>query len=316
MWRSDFVFSPDDAGGGTVLDAPPVAAPVASPPTASPPAIPAPPAPTAAPAPTAEAPVEPPPDWNPRWRELLADGDEKELKQLQRLQSPKDVWKKARALEVKMSSGELKPVLGKNPTPEEKTAWRAEHGIPESADKYAVDTKISPDILAIVLQEAHATDQTPEHVKGTLKAWDKVQQVVAEKQLDKDVAARDEAEQSLRSEWGAEYRRNINVINGLLDLAGPQAVKERLLKGRMADGKLIGSDPEIMRMLAAVALIHNPAGLVAPGDGADPMKGVESEITIIEKGMRENRKAYDRDEKLQARYRELLGVRETLKTRT
>ena len=62
-------------------------------------------------------------------------------------------------------------------------------------------------------------------------------------------------------------------------------------------------------------MIQNPAGVVVPGSHADPSKGVDDEISTIEKTMRTNRSEYNRDEKMQARYRELLGAREKLKPR-
>jgi hypothetical protein len=68
-------------------------------------------------------------------------------------------------------------------------------------------------------------------------------------------------------------------------------------------------------MLVSLALIQNPAGVVVPGAHADPSKGVDDEISTIEKMMRTDRAAYNKDERTQARYRELLGAREKLKPR-
>jgi hypothetical protein len=92
-------------------------------------------------------------------------------------------------------------------------------------------------------------------------------------------------------------------------------LKDKLLNGRLADGTPIGSSPEMLKFLVGLALIQNPSGVVVPGSEADPMKGVEGEIEKIEKTMRENRKAYNLDEPMQARYRQLLEAREKLKPR-
>jgi hypothetical protein len=274
---------------------------------------------------TTEAPAEPKPvetiepdkpgDWNPNWRQIMAGGDEKELKQLERLASPVDVWRKARAAEAKISSGTLKPTLSAKATPEEITAYRQAHGIPENPEAYGIESSVDPEMLNIVLKEAHGSNQTPDQVRATLKAWDEIQKSAAEKQAEKDASTRIESEEALRAEWGPEYRRNLNVINGLLDLAGSQDDKAKLLSGRLPDGTLIGNDAGIMRMLAQVALIYNPAGVVVPNGDANPAKGVEDEIARIEKTMRENRKAYNADQKMQDSYLALLDARQKLQAR-
>jgi len=46
-----------------------------------------------------------------------------------------------------------------------------------------------------------------------------------------------------------------------------------------------------------------------PGQTSDPQQTVEDEIGQIEKVMREDRRAYNADEKMQARLRELYDIR-------
>jgi hypothetical protein len=88
-----------------------------------------------------------------------------------------------------------------------------------------------------------------------------------------------------------------------------------VLDARMPDGKRIGDSPEVMKLLVSLALIQNPAGVVVPGAHADPAKGVDDEIGTIEKMMRTDRAAYNKDEKSQTRLRELYAAREKLKPR-
>lgn len=250
----------------------------------------------------------------------MAGDDEKALKQLQRLSSPLEVWKKARSLETRLSSGELKPVLGKNATPEQVKEYREAWGIPESPDKYDLGKDfnldgINKDLLGVLFKEAHASNQTPDQVRATLQGWQAIQQTLTENRHSKDVEAQKAGEDALRAEWGAEYRQNVNLIHGMLDGTAAPGLRERILGGRLADGTPIGSDPDALKWLVSLALIQNPAGVVVPNGNADPMKGVEDEITQIETAMKNNRAAYNKDEKMQARYRELLGVRETIKSR-
>lgn len=314
MWKSKRYFAPEgeEGGGGgpAVIDAP-----------AADPA-PADPAPTA-PAPAATAtPATPEPagDWNPKWRELMAGGDEKELKQLTRYASPLEVWKKARALEGRLSSGEVKPVLAKDATPEQIAEYRKAHGIPEAPDKYDIKgVKIDDDdkpMIDKIVASMHGANATPEQVKAAISVLPEMKRQALEARAEADHNAASAAEEALRAEWGADFKRHMNLIGGVLDLTGSPNLKQQLIQGRLADGTPIGSSPEAMRFLLNLALIQNPAGVVVPSSGGDQMQGVADEIGKIEKVMKENRPAYNKDEAMQARYRELLGVRETLKSRS
>jgi hypothetical protein len=72
--------------------------------------------------------------WGDGWREHLAAGDDKARARLERFQTPTDIFKSYRALEQRVSSGELKanlPFPDKG-TDEEKAAWRKDAGIPTS----------------------------------------------------------------------------------------------------------------------------------------------------------------------------------------
>ena len=313
MWKSKRYFAPEGeegGGGAAVIDAP-----------AADPA-PADPAPTA-PAPAATAtPATPEPagDWNPKWRELMAGGDEKELKQLTRYASPLEVWKKARALEGRLSSGEVKPVLAKDATPEQIAEYRKAHGIPEAPDKYDIKgVKIDDDdkpMIDKIVASMHGANATPEQVKAAISVLPEMKRQALAARAEADHNAASAAEEALRAEWGADFKRHMNLIGGVLDLTGSPNLKQQLIQGRLADGTPIGSSPEAMRFLLNLALIQNPAGVVVPSSGGDQMQGVADEIGKIEKVMKENRPAYNKDEAMQARYRELLGVRETLKSRS
>jgi hypothetical protein len=246
--------------------------------------------------------------WPEDWRQTVSKADEKVLGRLQRYASPD-----------RISAGELKPVLGKDATADEIKAWRTEHGIPETPDKYDLkDAKVEgipQDLLTEVFNEAHASNQTPEQVKATIKAWNKISNTVSEKRVEADLKFQKDGEDALRAEWGGEFRRNINLVHGLLDGAGSEGLKESLLSARLPNGQPIGSSPEVLKMLVSLALIQNPTGVVVPGGDGNQAKGIDDEIAGIEKTMRENRSQYNKDERMQARYRDLLGAREQMKPR-
>lgn len=248
-------------------------------------------------------------DWAENWRELMASGDEKELKQLGRYASPVEIWKKARGLEARMSSGELKPTLGKNPTADELKAWRAANGIPEEHTKYDLgDLKadgLAPEHLDLILKNAHGVNQTPDQVKATVSAAKAIMEDLQTKAYEKDANDQVTNEDALHGEWGAEFRRNINLINGLLDGQADQELKEGFLRARMPDGTLLGNHPGFMKMVLNLALIQNPTGTVVQGVGTDIGKGIKEELESIQKTMQTDRKAYNKDSKMQARFLEL-----------
>lgn len=258
--------------------------------------------------------------WPADWRDTVSKGDAKILARMGRYASPAAAMEALVAAQNRISAGELKPVLGKNATPEQVKEYREALGIPETPDKYDLgkDIKIEgmdPTLLGEVLKEAHESNQTPDQVKATLKAWSKISQSVKEQQYESDVNIQKTSEDALRAEWGTEYRRNINIIHGMLDGAASPGLKDAIMGGRLADGTPIGSSPDALKFLVGLALIQNPTGVVVPGSEANPMKGVEEELAKIDQTMKTNRAAYNKDEKMQARYRELLVAKEKLKPR-
>lgn len=258
--------------------------------------------------------------WPEDWRKTMAGDSEKELAQAQRYGSPAEVWKKARALEQKLSSGELKPVLGKDAKPEEVTAYREALGIPATPDKYDLkDVKVDEGDKAFVAElfkTAHATNQTPEQVAANVKTWNEIKTAAVEQQATRDQELQTKGEDALRSEWGTEYRRNINLVHSLLDGSGSPEMKDKFLTGRLSDGTPIGSDPAALKMLLGLALVQNPQGVIVPS-GTYSVTGMEDRIKEIEKMMREDRKAYN-DPKISGpngEYTKLLAARETMKAR-
>lgn len=266
--------------------------------------------------PAAKDAADTPANWPANWREMVSKEDAKVLTRLQRYASPEAALEALIAAQNRISAGELKPVLAKNATPEQIKEWREANGVPESADKYDLGDAgkaVPKELLDVVLAEAHATNQTPEQIKGTLKAWGKIQQDIAALRAENDHTAKVNGEEELRAEWGADFRRHINLIHGVLDAHAPAGFKDQLMQARLADGTLLSSSTPFLRFMAQMALIDNPAGIVVPSGSGNPAQSVESEIAKIEEKI--GTKEYTRDEKMQARYRELLTMRDQLKKR-
>lgn len=254
------------------------------------------------------------------WRERMANGDEKELKRLQRFTSPDDIFKMARSLEARMSSGELKSGLKKDATPAELKAWRAENGIPDTSEGYDLKlldgrevAEADKPVLKGLLDLAHKHHFTPEQVKAAV-SWQYANaeaqdaaQVEADKLLERQVT------DTMNKEWGADYRGNMNMIATNMERGGSE-FSELLMQGRLADGTPIKSSPAVLKWIVANEREVNPAGTVIPGAGANIASSIDDEIKALEKKM-ENRAEWFKDESAQARYRQLLDAKEKLQER-
>lgn len=108
-----------------------------------------------------------------------------------------------------------------------------------------------------------------------------------------DIAA---ARETLQQLWEGKYATKLQAVNRYLSGLPPQA-REVIAGARdPATGRAYANDPAVMVRLAGLASRPQPE---AGGD----------EIAAIEKFMRTNRGDYNRDEALQAKYRQLLDAR-------
>ncbi len=252
--------------------------------------------------------------WPEDWQKRLAGEDEKELKQVTRYQSPEDVWKKARALERRLSSGELKTALPKDAKPEEIAAWRKDNGIPEAPEKYdlkfdsgLVIGKEDKPIIDDFLKSAHGRHYTPEQAKGAIEWFMNDRERQTRERQEKDEKERVSTLDVLNQEYGGQYRRNINLVEGVLSKF-PEKVRSSLMSARMPDGSAVFNNPDIVRGFVALALEVNPAGIVVPNGGGDLGKSMTDRYGEIQKYRAENRSAYNKDAKMQKEERELIDA--------
>jgi hypothetical protein len=295
----------DDLDPNAVVEEPPV----------TPPADPAPsPEPVADPVDDGEP--EPPAfDFDKDWRSALSKGDPDLLKFLGRYQSPDSAIKKFKEINDDIKAGKYKKPLGDDATDEEKAAARREAGIPDEPDGYLATLPkglvVGEDDKPFVdefLKNMHGAEAPPAMVNAALDTYYGIVQRQVEEQAAKDDEADTACVTTLKEEWGADFKRNKNVVNTFLD-GLPSGLGDVLRTARGADGVPLGMKPEFITWLTGEALERNPLSTVVPGAGANQASAIADEIEAIEKTMRTNRTEYNRDEKMQARYRDLIAAR-------
>jgi hypothetical protein len=261
--------------------------------------------------------------WPDDWREQLAGGDEKELKRLQRFTSPLTLRKSHRALEQKLSSGELKKALGPDATPEEVAAWRKDMGVPEKPDGYdlkfdngLVIGEDDKPLVAAFLTAMHAENATPSQVKAGVAAYYKIQEQQQADRAQKDAEVRAAAEDDLRAEWGVEYRRNVGMVQALLATV-PEEARDLFASARLADGTPMFSHPDMLRFFVGLQREINPAATLVPNTG-NQAQTIDNELSDLKAKMGDRDSDYwkgPKAEAMQARYRALLDAKAKMAAR-
>ncbi|API59524.1 hypothetical protein BSL82_09545 [Tardibacter chloracetimidivorans] len=249
------------------------------------------------------------------WRSTLTK-DEKKLGFLGRFASAESFVESFKKLNDDVKAGRygVKP-LGDDATDEEVAAYRKAFGVPEAPDKYL---EALPDGLVVgdddkpaieqFVKAAHEVNAPKPIVDKLLSTYYDIVDAQNEELIQRNEQAKEDGINALREEWGPEYRRNINVVNSFVETL-PEAVQTIISEGTLPDGTLIGNNPEVLRWLASQALEANPLATVVPGAGANAAQTIADEMAEIENVMRTDRTKYNRDEKMQARYRQLIDAK-------
>lgn len=255
------------------------------------------------------------------WRKNMAGGDESAFKFFERYATPADAGKAMREAQKKISSGELARPLPKDATPEQIAEWRKGNGIPEKPEGYfeklpnglviGEDDKPIFEGFAKALHELHAP---PAMIHKAVEWYYGMQDQQIQAQQAADAEAKPALEAKLRETWGADFKANANVYASYI-AAAPKEVQDSLKSARDAEGNFILYKPEVVSWLVAQAREINPAAHITPAGNEGTVQSIQSEIDGIEKTMRTNRTAYNKDEKMQERLRQLYAARIKLQER-
>lgn len=215
---------------------------------------------------------------------------DKELKILERMASPADVYKKAREAERKLSSGQVKKALPANATPEQIAEWRKDNGIPEKPDAYVIpevkghewsdDDKAIAGQLFGALHEANVPQSAADAV---LKWYPSFVAKQTEQIMAVNKQARDATEDALRKEFGNDYRPNVQLLGRLFQdkTAMPEAVARAFTSARHPDGRILLNDPEVASFLVSLARQQYGDGAILTGEQESVLSSREEELIKI-----------------------------------
>lgn len=306
-----------EAAPEVAVDAPAAAEPAPAAPT--PVAPPSEPASTPAEPTPVEAPAEQPAADN--WRTRMANGDDKRLSRLERYGSEEAVADALFAAQQKISSGDMLPKLGDNPSDDELAAYRKDMGIPETAEGYEYKLpegftfgEADKPYLDKMLKGMHAQNATPGQIDTMLNLYAQNLEEEALQHQARDTSDREATEDALRNEYGNEYRANVNMVQNFLSTA-PEDVQSMLLNGRGPDGTAFMNSPEMVRWLNGVVREVNPAASVVKMTGRDTMANVNDEIKSLKADMDADINAWHKAPDKKARYQTLLSAKEKMEAR-
>jgi len=243
---------------------------------------------------------------------------------LGRYQSPKAFLEAAKKDRDAVRNKQF-PKLPDNPTDEELKAYRAELGVPDDPKGYMeklpdgmlVGEEDKPYVEAF-MGAMHKANANPAVVGAAIEAYYGILEDQFASEAEAMAEHRQQSDDLLRQEWGADYRRNVNAINGFLETL-PKSISEIIVgrkndKGELvaigtdADGMPLANNPAFLNWLAEQALDRNPLSRVLPGSGTSQAESVATELAKL-KGMMGNRNSEywkgPNAEANQRRYREL-----------
>lgn len=247
--------------------------------------------------------------WDDGWREKIAGTDEKLLKRLERYPSIKSATDALIDAQNKVRSGEVKFALKDGATSEELSAWRRDNGIPEKYSDYDVGV-VNPafkDISENFLKMAHEKNYTPDKARAGVEFLIAEHARILEATHEQDSIAAEKAENEMRQEWGNDYKANFNAITNLLSKHTPEGFSGEFFGGRLANGRVIGDDPETLRFLATISRELNPFATILP-NGINQVNAAQSRLSELEGMMGDEYSIYNKGPQamaLQAEYRKL-----------
>lgn len=207
--------------------------------------------------------------WPADWREQFVSGiedateREKALNVMKRYASPSEVAKANLSMRQRVSSGEYTRQLPPDATEEQVKEWRAEQGLPETPDGYelpvTLDGKLEDmdDNAKAVYQgwqkQFHDLNVKPEIATQLVEYANTIVEAQMEAQAEADAKRAEMSEDTLRTDWGPDFRNNLALAKGVLSKSLGEEGMKSFLDARLPDGTLMKHSPEIAKFLVDAA---------------------------------------------------------------
>jgi len=251
--------------------------------------------------------------WPSTWREDMVKGIEnpKAADVLKRYGSPSDLAKAFLSAQEKIRSGEYKRSMP-DPTDEKAVAaWRAEQDIPDKPEayefpdiggvKYAEMDEPSKAVVSEFQKAFHEENipkGTASKLAGTLV---KVAEAQMMRQAEGDAIAMERVEDTLRAEWGREYRTNVKMGEAFMSADMGDETND-VLMARMPNGTRLADNPRFVKALAKWA--RGAGSDIFVDDNGGGAKSLEQQKAEIEKVMKTDFSRYQRE--FEPQYRKIL----------
>lgn len=251
--------------------------------------------------PPAAPPVTPPaPAWGDNWREDMAGGDDDVAKALSRHNSPKSVARALREAQALISSGRQKVPMPDGKDEKALAEWRKAEGIPDDPTGYklpeAVQKRMVDEdkpILSSFTEFAHTKGARPDVVEIASEWYVNMAEAAQAEQSQKDKAASEEAEDSLRKDWAhGEYKANTTIAHRFIESV--PGIGAKWAEARV-DGKRLGDTPEFIAWAADMGREKFGDVAFSTGDGERKHTARREEIEKIIGTDEYYEKGYDKE---------------------
>lgn len=210
------------------------------------------------------------------WRaEMVGDNDEY-AKALSRYRSPEAVTKAL--IEAKKALRERTPevaTLTEDSTEEEVKAFREAMGVPEAVDGYEVGfsegfevSETDQVMYDSFKQAAHEANFTPAQLQKATEWYENLTAETQQALNENEHNTRVETQAELRSEWGGEYKSNINALNTFIanNMDNDADAARELMETRLENGARLGDHLPFIRMMVGPAIDHVGPNAIFSGD--------------------------------------------------
>lgn len=245
-------------------------------------------------------------DFPENWREKIGGDDEKLTKLLGRYGSPKEVAKALREANSKLSQRNEIKIPDANSSDEEISKWRKAVGVPEKPEDYKLDFEVdeaSKPMIDNFLQKMHGVNTPPEFINTALNAYNemKEQEFIEVEKINQQ--NKDNFEDVLRTEYGADYKGNLNAADKFINEHFGEDTAHILKNAVGIDGVMLFHNPDFMRGIVNLALEKNPVATMP--SGLSNTNDARKEFAEIKNLMAIASPQYYNNPEMQRRYAEL-----------